>query len=135
MTSLVTGASKPQEDRSHEGTGVSPSRGGCGVSGAFPSHHSWWGSDRHFCIQAGRRSGEHCVLTGPLYQDTSSFLQSSPRTSVRPELCHKVVSSCMGGWESDYVVGEGKGSGGLGPSPGLATLGGRVSLRHHSSVP
>lgn len=67
------------------------------------------------------------MLTGPLYQDTSSFLQSSPRTSVRPELCHKVVSSCMGGWESDYVVKEGKGRGGLGPSTGLATLGGHVS--------
>lgn len=58
------------------------------------------------------------MLTGPLYQDTSSFLQSAPRTSVQPELCHKVVSSCTGGWESDYVVKEGKGRGGLGTSTG-----------------
>lgn len=49
-------------------------------------------------------------------------------------LCHKVISSCMGGWESDYVVKKGKGRGGLGTGTGLATLGRRVSLRHHSSV-
>lgn len=94
-----------------------PAEVAAGCRGPFPRTITGGALIVTSAFRAGRRSGEHCVLTGPLYQDTSSFLQSAPRTSVQPELCHKVVSSCTGGWESDYVVKEGKGRGAWEPAP------------------